>query len=57
MQFWWLPQLVVQVPLPVHRNVQLPPGQVNVQLAFRAQVISQPPPLQLAWQVELSVHV
>lgn len=56
MQLLWLPQLVLQVPVPLQRKVQPPPGHENVQFAPSEQVISQPPPAQSELQVAWPLH-
>jgi hypothetical protein len=53
----WFPQLVLHVPKPLQRNVQLPPGHVKVQSAPSEQVMSQPPPAQSPLQVDWSLQV
>jgi hypothetical protein len=53
----WSPQLVLQVPLPAHWNVQLPPGQSKLQSAPSWHCIWQPPPSQVALQVDLPLQV
>ena len=52
LQLLWLPQVVLHVPSPLQRKVQLPPAQLNVQFALSEQVISQPPPAQSMLQVD-----
>lgn len=56
-QLLWSPQLVWQSLPGLQRNVQSPPGQVNVQLAPSLQVMSQPPPAQSWTQVACPLHV
>jgi len=59
LQLSWLPQSVLQLPLPLtlQWKVQPPPGQVKVQLAPSEQVMSQPPPAQSRLHVDWSLHV